>query len=272
MTLGDLPQHPLSAAFPSMSAEDADALMRDIRDSGLRNPVTLYEGMVLDGWHRYRACVALGIACKTVDFSGDDPVAFVRSQNWHRRHLTASQRAAVEVALTEWRSVGKPANSIAAMELSSTQEIAKRAAVSTATVERAKAATRAGLGEDVKQGRVTAEQAAKIAKLPESQRAAAIKNPRAILPKKPVKEDQLRAKVEELESELEMVRDGAQEAIRQAEAAAEVLHGDPAKKIIALEAELAAVRQARDDLLTENAELKREVKFLRGKLKEEAAA
>ena len=32
----------------------------------------LFEGMVLDGWHRYRACVALGIKPQQFNFGGDE--------------------------------------------------------------------------------------------------------------------------------------------------------------------------------------------------------
>jgi hypothetical protein len=55
-----LTQHPLSAAFPAMSADDFAALVEDIKVNGQREPVIVFEGMVLDGWHRYSACVAAG--------------------------------------------------------------------------------------------------------------------------------------------------------------------------------------------------------------------
>ena len=39
-------QHPLSAAFPAMSAEDFQALTDSIDNIGVQNPITLFEGMV----------------------------------------------------------------------------------------------------------------------------------------------------------------------------------------------------------------------------------
>ena len=97
-------QHPLSAAFPAMSDEDFQALKDDIEVNGQREPVMLFEGMVLDGWHRYRACAELGLSVEKFTFSAtDDPVAFVLSHNLHRRHLSASQRAAAVVACSEWQ-------------------------------------------------------------------------------------------------------------------------------------------------------------------------
>ena len=53
-------QHPLSDAFPAMSLEDFQALKDDIEVTGQREPVIVLDGMVLDGWHRYRACSELG--------------------------------------------------------------------------------------------------------------------------------------------------------------------------------------------------------------------
>jgi hypothetical protein len=55
--------------------------------------------------------------------------------------------------------------------------MAKEADVSLRTIQHAKAARVAGLGEHVRDGEITAKQGAAIAKLPEDQRAAAVKNP-----------------------------------------------------------------------------------------------
>ena len=42
-------QHPLSAAFPAMSADDYRALKDSVENIGVQNPITLFEGMVIDG-------------------------------------------------------------------------------------------------------------------------------------------------------------------------------------------------------------------------------
>lgn len=100
----DYLQHPLSRAFPSMNDADFQALKDDISNNGQREPVIIFEDMVLDGWHRYRACSELGIKFTQFKFDAtNDPVAFVESANLHRRHLTASQRAAAVVACRAWR-------------------------------------------------------------------------------------------------------------------------------------------------------------------------
>lgn len=156
-------QHPLSAAFPSMSDEDFQALVDDIDNNGQREPVMIFEGMILDGWHRYRACTSLGMEVTKFEFKGDDPVSFVMSSNLHRRHLTASQRAAAVVACTQWRPVGK-AKPETISGLQTEKEMARVAGTSDRTIRDAKMAHKAGLTDVVKSGAMTANEAAKVAR------------------------------------------------------------------------------------------------------------
>lgn len=161
------PQHPLSAAFPAMNAEDFQLLKDDIETEGQREPVIILDGMVLDGWHRYRACIELGIKPTQFTFSdNDDPVAFVKSHNLHRRHLTGSQRAAAVIACSEWAPPNRLKNKqTPGVHLPKTNaQLAAEAHVSPVTIKDAKAAQRAGLGDVVKEGGMTAKEAAKVAR------------------------------------------------------------------------------------------------------------
>ena len=83
--------HPAADAFPLMDERRYAELRDDIREHGLRQPITICDGMVLDGRNRYRACVELGIAPKTVVYEGD-PWACAWSLNGQRRDLVAEQR------------------------------------------------------------------------------------------------------------------------------------------------------------------------------------
>ena len=81
----DLQQHPLSAAFPAMPDEEFQALKDSIESIGVQNPIVLFEGMVLDGWHRYRAAKETISQCPAVDLADDvDPKDFVIAQNERR--------------------------------------------------------------------------------------------------------------------------------------------------------------------------------------------
>jgi hypothetical protein len=86
--------HPLSEKYPLMDAEEFAAFKADLAAHGLKNPIWLFEGRVLDGRNRLRACLELGIEPVFAEFEGSqsDAAAFVDSQNLHRRHLSRGWR------------------------------------------------------------------------------------------------------------------------------------------------------------------------------------
>ena len=86
--------HPAANAFPMLSDERHAALVADIRDNGLRVPIVIQDGMILDGRNRYKACQELGIHPETTEYTGN-PWAYVWSLNGTRRDLTDAQRAAI---------------------------------------------------------------------------------------------------------------------------------------------------------------------------------
>ena len=172
-----LEQHPLSSLWPLMAGSEFDDLTADIKTHGLRQHITGYEGMVLDGWNRYRACVAAGVAVKMRALpKGSDPRAFVWSANGARRNVTVSQRAAIAVAMAGWAPSGRPKNVTvekgdAASPFSTVEDVAKAACVSGRTVQRAKKGEAAGLGAAMRAGLVTAEEAARLADVAENPEA-----------------------------------------------------------------------------------------------------
>jgi ParB-like chromosome segregation protein Spo0J len=89
-----IPFHPLANLFPLMEGEEFDALVADIKANGLHYPIVLYDGKILDGRNRYRACLAAGFepAVRNGDNWIGDPASFVISRNIRRRHLTAEQK------------------------------------------------------------------------------------------------------------------------------------------------------------------------------------
>lgn len=122
--------HPAADLFPLMpeDSDDFRLLVEDIKKYGLREPIDLLDGKVLDGRNRYRACLAAGVAPKVRDAvsvkgAAKDPISYVLSMNWHRRHLTPAQRDEV---LRKLHAQGR-----------STRQIAEEAQVSQSTVARA---------------------------------------------------------------------------------------------------------------------------------------
>lgn len=92
--LSKLEPHPLAALFPMIDGTDYGALVEDIRLHGVREPITLYQGKILDGRNRVKAAIDCDKTVNTIDFTGteDEARAYVMSLNLHRRHLTAEQR------------------------------------------------------------------------------------------------------------------------------------------------------------------------------------
>src|SRR5574343_38168 len=90
--------HEAANIFPLIAGEEFDALVKDISENGLKQPIYLYEGKIIDGRNRYRACLQAGRDAKFTTIKDiENPISFVISLNIHRRHLTPSQRAAVAV-------------------------------------------------------------------------------------------------------------------------------------------------------------------------------
>jgi N6-adenosine-specific RNA methylase IME4 len=96
--------HPLADVFPMIEGEDFDDLVADIKANGLVDAITLYEGAILDGRNRFRACEQLGIEPTFETYEGD-PLSFVISTNIERRHLTYGQKAMIGARLTRIKNV-----------------------------------------------------------------------------------------------------------------------------------------------------------------------
>lgn len=91
--------HPLANIFPLISGQSFDDLVADIKLHGVREPIWLYEGQILDGRNRWAAAQAAGAECQTREYRGDDPLAFVLSLNLKRRQLSASELAFVALEI-----------------------------------------------------------------------------------------------------------------------------------------------------------------------------
>lgn len=96
--------HELCALFPPLEGDDLAGLVADIKAHGLRQPIITYEGKILDGQNRYRACLLAGVKPLFTPYGGRDPAAYVEGQNLHRRHLSAGQRSLAVAALQDWRA------------------------------------------------------------------------------------------------------------------------------------------------------------------------
>lgn len=169
--------HPIAAMFPMMSDEQYEAFKQDIAENGLRSSGLLYEGKILDGRNRSRACDELGLQMEWQDVSlsedadSFDPIAYVISHNLHRRHLTTAQRSMVAAKLAtlkngsnQHKATGEGSSND---EPSKRDEAAKLLNVSTASVDRAKHVIAKGskdVAKAVECGELNLNQATKLVK------------------------------------------------------------------------------------------------------------
>ena len=57
----ELRPHEASALFPILGKDDLETLAADIKSNGLLEPISLYDGKVLDGRNRLNACKLVGV-------------------------------------------------------------------------------------------------------------------------------------------------------------------------------------------------------------------
>lgn len=90
-------RHSLSAAYRQMTPQELAILKSSIARDGFNPsyPIVLFEGEILDGYNRYRACEELGVEPTFRDFEGtkDQAIAYVQAANLARRQLTKTEIA-----------------------------------------------------------------------------------------------------------------------------------------------------------------------------------
>lgn len=92
-----LEQHPLvKGRLPDIEGAEFVAFAKSIERHGLVRPIVLHEGMILDGWQRYRACRQVGRGPTFTECTSADPFAFWFSCNLMRKSLTRAERSRVE--------------------------------------------------------------------------------------------------------------------------------------------------------------------------------
>jgi ParB-like chromosome segregation protein Spo0J len=170
--------HPFAELFPLMSDDEVRNLRESIQRYGLLEPIVTYEGMILDGRHRYRICLELGIEPKFIPYEGDDAIGFVVAKNLHRRHLEKSQRAMIADRIATLQQGQKKSHA----ENSATQsEAAKMMGVSPDLIQSARVVCEQGISElqeAVAQGKMAVSRAKIVASLPKEEQKRAMDHQR----------------------------------------------------------------------------------------------
>jgi len=265
-----LQRHELSSAFPDLEEPAFYELQEDIKANGLRNPITLYDNKVIDGWHRLRACMNLGLEPVLTELDGD-PVDFVIGQNIHRRHLTASQRAMALATCNAWRGIGSNQHDKLSYQYDtslSIRELADKAKVSKVTAQRAKQVSQKGsedIKEKVKKGAMTLAQAVQVVDGDKPRKA----------PKPPAGDDELKkayqklakdydalqTRYDDLNEQYEETLGNYAELAKEIEILDAIRNNESVAKMKQMQLEIETLTRARDDYMTQVAEMKKQINW-----------
>ena len=169
-----LREHPfndLVHVFPVMNRQEFAGLVASIREHGLLDPITLWRGQIVDGRHRFLACIKAGVPPRFEHLPDDaDPLEHVLSKNQNRRDTSISQKAVSAYKVTSRSGPGRPRTEEQANPERpyTQQEAAKRFGVSRSQVIAAgrvmslDSQAHPAVRRAVEQGRVTIYDAGKV--------------------------------------------------------------------------------------------------------------
>jgi hypothetical protein len=263
-------RHPLSAAFPDMPDEDFEDLVESIKTHGQREAITTYESKILDGWHRFKACLKLDINPMLHEFDGPDPVSYVIDLNLHRRHLSPSQKALAVVSCNTWLTGGRPQKTpprggVITNAYKSSEQMAKDAGVGTRTVERAKKVAQSGdkeVIEAVKKGAMSLSEAIKVVDKDDPGNAP----PAPVKPalKSSVAQEKyeaLRVAYDELNEQYQEILDNYQELAKEVTILTALRDTEHYQTMKQMQSTIDNLTEARDKWQRECAELKKQVMY-----------
>jgi N6-adenosine-specific RNA methylase IME4 len=175
--------HELCKLFPPMPDDQFEALVEDIRENGLRDPIVIHENKILDGRHRYRACQVLGRHPFIIFYDGNDPLGYVISHNMTRRHMDESQRSMVAARIANLKqgdnrfTIETPIGGSTITQAAA----ASKMSVGERSVQRARKVIDKGtpeLADAVDAGKIAVSVAAKIAEMEPEQQQQIVADPR----------------------------------------------------------------------------------------------
>lgn len=270
--------HPLCTLFPRLQGSEFDSLVADIKANDLAQPIVLHEGMILDGGNRYRACIEAGVEPKFREYEGSNLVSFVLSANLHRRHMSVGQQAAIVASATDWAKTQTHGGIRVASEQGATlhlETVSDRAAESGASVRTQKMADKVAkadpdLAKQVGRGEVSLPAAVKKV---EGKTPAAEQTPEQRASEAEEKEN-WREAFKALQEEVDAVRNQLWQAnaesqrlrdqVKELQASSDQEY---VKNLDALKAKVERAVTEKNTLMTEKADLVRENKMLRSKIK-----
>ena len=99
----------LAKIFAPMLENEFTRLKDSIQHQGLLDEITLWRGMVIDGYHRLRACLEAGVEPRFHEVHDDaDPLEYIVAKQVNRRQMNQTARAAAAFRVSERSRPGRP--------------------------------------------------------------------------------------------------------------------------------------------------------------------
>lgn len=282
----------LKAYIRPLSENEYQALESSILADGCRDDLVVWDGILIDGHNRYEICTKHKIEFETVemDFKNiDEAKEWMLLNQLGRRNLSDYDRTVLALALEELYAARGKANMaqggkgcLTLDNLDTLQSIASIANVSRAQVAKVKKIqTEASdqVKQDLADGKITINKAHKTVapkKVAEPKKAA----PKKAAPKKVDPEEYTAEKFEldnaqtaiaALQQENQSLNDKLAvkmiDGSEEEKLSAEKIISDLRDQIVTLNKEIESIRANRDTYLTENSEMKKQIKYLQKQLK-----
>lgn len=285
----------LKAYIRPLSENEYQALESSILADGCRDALVVWDGILIDGHNRYAICTKHDLAFDTVemDFKNiDEAKEWMLLNQLGRRNLSDYDRTVLALMLEDIYAARGKANMVAGAKglfkktnpsepVNTRKTIAEIAGVSETTVGRVKTIQEKGTPElhaNISSGAISINKAySTIAPKPASPKPAA---PKKTASKKVDPEEYTAEKFEldnahnaiaTLQQENQSLNDklavNSIDGSEEEKLSAEKIISDLRDQIVTLNKEIESIRANRDTYLTENSEMKKQIKYLQKQLK-----
>ena len=174
------PIHPYASCWAK--PDNFEEIKSSIKDVGQIDPITLFEGQVLDGVQRYTICQELGIDPRFHTPEISNPLQYVLAKNKNRRHATKSQISMAVVKMANLavhgsNQFGIKRGAFATKAPLTRTELSAQSGLTISEIERSKRTFLKGIPDvvaAVELGKLTATASDVIAQLPKEDQPAAL--------------------------------------------------------------------------------------------------
>ena len=99
----------LALAFSPLRPARYAALVASILQFGLRHPIVVWRGEIIDGVHRLKACIEAGVEPRFEHLADEaDPIEFLMTEAITFRDMDDNGRAVAAYQLSQWSTRGRP--------------------------------------------------------------------------------------------------------------------------------------------------------------------